>query len=138
MKRPNPAKAPKTRRTHLSARLTHKYVPGWADEDRWVSLTQAKLTGGTLLRMDDDGDYTERHEVRFTPQAWAEAHAVYRAHRKGEALSFPQWLARQISYNFTSGCRCEHDCCGHYQTGAWTRYQGQRRFSVQVNNYRNL
>lgn len=124
-------------RTHLYARLTHKYVPGWADEDNWVPLTPAKFTGPTLVSQNDDGDFTERREATLSPGAWACAQYLHRRHAK-EGVSLPRWLAAQIGDNLTSGCRCEHDCCGHLQVSAYAQYLGQRRFSVEVRHYRNV
>lgn len=124
-------------RYHLYARLTHHYNTAWAGEDDWVPLTPAKVTGATLTRQDDYGDFTERRELSFTPGAWACVQRLHRRHADA-GVSLVRWLAAQITDNFARGCRCEHDCCGHQQCGASAQYLGQRRFSLELSYYRNV
>jgi hypothetical protein len=134
---------PSTRRTQrirLDARLTFQYVQGWAYEDQWVSLASAKVTGATLVGITERGAFDEtrlvRHLVTLDAANWAQAKAVYRRHQPGP--TFTRWLANMASQHFACGCRCEHDCCGHWQTRVSARYIGKRRLSLELHNFRNL
>lgn len=136
---------PSTRRTQhirLDARLTFQYVQGWAYEDQWVPLANAKVTGATPAGIErfDYGDETRdvRHLVTLNPANWAQAKAVYRRHQADIQQPFTHWLANMASEHFACGCRCEHDCCGHWQTSASARYIGKRRLSLELHNFRNL
>lgn len=123
-------------KTHLYARLTRHYVTGWNHCDRWEPLTPARSTQPQLTHRDEDGGSTWRSLFTLTPGAWVCARWMHRRHAPKQA--FTHWLAQQIAENLASGCRCEHDCCGHLQQYATARYLGKRRFSVELRRYRNI
>lgn len=132
--------APRTQLIPIDARLSFHYVQGWRGEDRWETMTTARLTGGVLIDHDwEDYSTTHRHLLTFGPHGWQEAKRVYRRllPRK-ERPTFVRWLARMVAEHFAYGCRCEHDCCGHELGSASATYLGRRRFSVERHTTRNV
>ena len=126
------------RQHHIYARLTHKYVNGWKDLDRHEYVATVKLTPRRVTSEDDDGGYTAVTSGRVTSKALAQAHAMWR-HLPAELRgpSFRRWFANAVASEFDHGCRCEHDCCGHYQSYGTGRMEG-RTVVVRIRAYRNL
>jgi hypothetical protein len=53
-------------------------------------------------------------------------------------VSFEQ-IREVVRARYTGGCRCEHDCCGHYQSGVDRITHSKRReWLVHISAYRNL
>lgn len=122
---------------HIYARLTHKYRAGWAELDRHEYVTTLRLTAPKLLSIDDDGTKDRIVHGRISAKQREQARKVWeKLPRQGRA-PFKQWLCAAVSETFDYGCRCEHDCCGHYQNHAMARMYG-RNVVVAVHSYRNI
>jgi hypothetical protein len=111
------------RQFSLRARITHTYVPGWNDLDKWHDLGVATL-------------------ARVKPARWAENGESYRQLeivRVDSPGYRPRNIMRAIEDTMQSGCRCEHDCCGHIQTYVKrVRQLCPGTFAVLVGGYRNI
>jgi len=134
------------RTIYLEAQITHRYVPGWTHEcDKWWPIGMVKTTKPRVVQRDEDGDSEYSHcEVTFNRKVYAEAKAIWKRQRAtlrkehGRAITFTRWLCWQVAAYWIDGCRCEHDCCGHWQFSGHAHYLGKRRFSVQIRGYRNV
>lgn len=89
----------------LAKRETHNYTSAWKHLDRWSDIGEASVVAfGDESDPDSNGEAgsgwslvrIDRLEPDFTVQDAIEA------------------LADEYSY----GCKCEHDCCGHRFGGA--------------------
>ena len=121
----------------IHARLTHQYSAGWSHLDRFEYIATLKLTPPTLQKRYDDGDTNHIMYGRLSAKQREQARKVWEELPRLGRLKFKHWLQGAISSTFETGCRCEHDCCGHYQTYAVADLYG-RRVVVTVHNYRNL
>lgn len=134
----------------LYARTSHHYAPGWSHLDDYEFLGTFRHTEPRLAHVSEDGDLVHVLHAKFTPVLMAEARRAWRRHaprarswagreRKGEPfrLPFKLWLAGAIADGFTHGCRCEHDCCGHYQTSARVTIEG-RHVRIRTHSYQNV
>ena len=122
---------------HIYARLTHKYRAGWSHLDRHEYVFDLKLTPHKLVNRTDDGDLDHLLFGRISAKQREQARKVWEKLPRQDRGQFKHWLCRAISSEFVSGCQCEHDCCGHYQSYAATAIYG-RRVVVNVHSYRNL
>lgn len=122
---------------HIYARLTHKYRAGWSHLDRHEYVFDLKLTPHKLVNRTDDGDLDHLLFGRISAKQREQAKAVWEKLPSRDRGQFKHWLSRAISNEFVSGCQCEHDCCGHYQSYASANIYG-RRVVVNVHSYRNL
>lgn len=126
------------RQFHIYARLSHSYVTGWKHLDRHEFVCSLKLTPPRIVEVDDEGDYVSTTTGRVTAKALAEARKVWRSiPRDVRVPSFRQWFANAVASEFDEGCRCEHDCCGHYQSYGRGRLEG-RTVTVRIRSYRNI
>lgn len=122
---------------HIYARLTHKYRAGWSHLDRHEYVFDLKLTPHKLVNRTDDGDLDHILYGRISAKQRAQAKVVWEKLPRQDRPKFKHWLRDAIGSEFDSGCRCEHDCCGHYQSYAASAIYG-RRVVVNVHSYRNL
>ncbi len=120
----------------IYARLTHNYATGWAHLDRHEFLANLKLTPPKLVHVDENGDLTRHLHGRISAQQMRKLREAARRH-PSPIKSFRHRLQVAIAENFSGGCRCEHDCCGHYQQWAKVRLFGRKVF-VKVSSYQNL
>lgn len=108
----------------------HKqYIPAYMGNDREVldmGLKMKVVYNPKLYWRDDYGDSAER---------WVEV-TFNRGVTRDEL--------REACYEpFTSGCGCEHDCCGHINSSA-SAYDAHRlsrngrRWAVRLSYYRNV
>ncbi len=105
----------------LSMRLTYGYNSGWSHLDKWHELGEA-----TVVAV---GKPRENHESFRQIQIVEVKSQGYR----------PRNIARALSATMTSGCRCQHDCCGHFQSSpARIRPLRNGRFAVLMSGYRNV
>jgi hypothetical protein len=116
---PKPPPAPEP--FSISMRLTHGYVTGWNHLDRWHHLGEARVVDCGKSREDDES---------FRQTQIIEVNAPgYR----------PRNIMRAIDATMRFGCRCEHDCCGHYFGGATKiRKLPGNRYAVVVAGSRNI
>lgn len=134
----------------IYARLTHKYTTGWAHLDRQEFVGLFFVTEPRVTSMDDDGDYRSIVHGKLRLDTLANARKLWRKHApkdwvprhakrgtKPSRVPFKLWLRGQIGEGFADGCRCEHDCCGHYQRYARVFLEG-RHVRVLVTSYQNL
>lgn len=124
--------------THsIYVRLTHRYRAGWAHLDRHEHIIDLKLTPPRLVHRDEDD--TTQHVLfgRISAKQMRSLREIWRPLSGQTSLIFRHWLQIAISNTFESGCQCEHDCCGHYQSYAVAELSG-RRVVVNVRSYRNL
>jgi hypothetical protein len=94
---------------HAYKKLTHKYNPAWAhlDESEYMGF-DLKIVYGKA-RYSDDGE-----SVKTIAYATA-----------SKPVTKSQMY--QMLHAFDRSCRCEHDCCGHFNGGA--RYSGLKKVS---------
>lgn len=127
-------------RLPIECRITHRYNVGWAHLDRFEPIGSLNFTPQRETSCSYDGDVARVTQARL-PLAFLEAaRKVWREHadkHEGRRVPFKRWLGWQIGDSFDSGCRCEHDCCGHYQYRGSARIEGRRVF-VLVTACRNV
>lgn len=89
-----------TQTVHAYKKLTNRYNAAWAhlDEEESLDFSMEVFYGKT--RYDSDG---ERKKVV--------------AHVTVSRPITREELVQSLHY-FTTQCRCEHDCCGHWNGGA--------------------
>lgn len=74
---------------------------------------------------------------RFNQQGFDSGHSIVRV--RAPLLAAPQAINESMYAHFTHGCRCSHDCCGHWQTQVITvRHAKRREWLVEINHYRNV
>jgi hypothetical protein len=108
----------------LSARLSHKYVNGWSNLDRWHYIGDARpIPTGRASRWDENGESFRRFEL-------LEVNA---------GNTRPDNVKRAIMDTMQTGCRCEHDCCGHVQSYvSAVRRLDSNLYAATVRGYRNV
>lgn len=121
----------------IYARLTHKYRAGWSYLDRHEYVFDLKLTPRKLVNRTDDGDLDHILFGRISAKQREQARKVWEELPRQDRGQFKHWLRAAIGSAFDSGCQCEHDCCGHYQSYAMARMYG-RNVVVKVHSYRNI
>lgn len=108
----------------LARRLTHGYVNGWKDLEKWHDLGTGRVIRRKDAREDSDGGYSQLVIIEVEPDA-----GKYR----------PRNIMRAIADTMQHGCRCEHDCCGHIQTHvARTRRLRDGRYAAIISGYPNI
>jgi hypothetical protein len=105
-------------------RLTYRYHNGWKDLDQYEDLGWRWHVLGTA-RVEEHSweSITLRYWVRVS-------RLVTRAE-----------MAAAMSAEFNAWCRCEHDCCGHYQWHVITseiRKIKRREWVVPIRALRNV
>lgn len=83
----------------LSTRITHRYNVGWSHLDKWHDMGTARVV--------DMGKRRESEETYRQTQIIEVKAPGYR----------PRNIMRALRETLSFGCRCEHDCCGHYFGG---------------------
>ncbi len=103
----------------LSKRLTYKYADGWAGLDRHVDLGTARALGEKTVSQGSDSRTTL---VLFLVASKAR----------------PANVKRAFYDSLRKSCRCEHDCCGHWQSSASkVRHLGKGLYAVKISSYVN-
>lgn len=108
-------------------RLTHQYSQGWSHLDKHEYI----------------GEFKVLNSPRHIPPALHEAESgdlgTYLM-----AVCAPRGvpnkvIAEVLEEEFSTSCRCEHDCCGHIQRSARRAIKTNRRtWIVPVHVYRNV
>lgn len=90
-------------------------------------LGQAKVLAARNKSESDDGT-----SVQFTQRvvagSWFDASNPKHVER----------VARSIAYSFSRDCRCEHDCCGCWNGGAWVEHVKGREFIARASYGANV
>lgn len=105
----------------LEKKTTHKYRSGYSYLDDGEEIGTARQIGSKLKSKDSEG---ERHLLLFLVNSQAPHEEIVSA----------------FYDTLRTGCRCEHDCCGHYQThvAAVKRIKGGKMYAVLQSSYRNI
>lgn len=105
----------------LERRLTHKYNAGWSglDESEFVGTARPLLS--KTQRKDDE---SQRTFSLF----------LVKSEDSEENIKSAFYDTMQ------SGCRCVHDCCGHWQSSVSRvkRLKGGKMYAVLSSAYRNI
>ncbi len=111
----------------LSARLTFHYAAGYDSLDEWTE----EIGKFSVLNAQH---HPGHNDIDSTLTLRVDKSAFTRAHNQ------PDTIVAQALYNtLTKGCRCEHDCCGHWQTMVTRVHKTKRKeWSVDVHAYRNV
>jgi hypothetical protein len=107
-------------------RLTFQFNDGWKDEDEHEFLGEFMILKSRIRQSSNhdtsNGEAGERIYTVRAPRCVSEADII-----------------NALRDAFTSGCRCEHDCCGHLQTYAYLpKRQKRRTWVVEVRCYYNV
>jgi hypothetical protein len=107
-------------------RLTFGYATGWSRLDEHEYVGEFRLLNSRLSPPTDKAEeYGEEGTYFITVRAPRGA--------SHEAI------AEALQAEFNSGCRCEHDCCGHVQHSAGKPIHKKRRnWVVPVRAYLNI
>jgi len=125
----------------LEYRLTHHYVQGWASLDKYAYACLAQHTLLRTVRGRNDLDSsTSACVVTVSPLALEAAKANYREAKRhhDKVPTFSQFLCLAVGEAFSGGCRCEFDCCGHWQYNGSASQTKRREFVVTIHGYRNV
>lgn len=117
----------------IDLRKTHGYTNGWAELDEWQPVANAFILkrgerdyGDPEKTTDYGSSYTRTMTVKITKRLPGVS--------EGD-------IKRALADTFTQGCRCEHDCCGHWQVYAnsWqVRRNKRKEYRVIVNASANI
>lgn len=111
----------------LSARLTNHYAQGYDEMDEWTEEV-GKFSVLNAKHYPGYDDINSTLTLRVDPSEFT------RAHNRPVEL-----IAQAIVNTLTKGCKCEHDCCGHWQTAVWRVTNVKRKeWAVDVRAYRNV
>ena len=107
-------------------RQTFHYVNGWSNLDEHEYVGEFRLLNSRHVPPSDyEAEYGDAGTYFMTVRA---PRGVSR-----EAIS------EALQTEFTTGCRCEHDCCGHIQHSAGVPIHKKRRnWVVPVSAYYNV
>lgn len=106
---------------HLSKRLTYHYTTGWDHLDKWHEMGTARIIREGKRREEDES-MRVLQIVEVKAEGYRPANII---HALRDAMSF--------------GCRCEHDCCGHFFGGpARIRKLRGNRYAVLLTASRNV
>lgn len=105
---------------NLSRLLTRKYVPAYSYLDKSEDVGTARRL--TVRRSREDGE-SYREFSLFLVSSTCDKQAIIDA----------------LYDTLRSGCRCEHDCCGHYQNSVIkVRPLKGNLYAVLTSAYRNI
>lgn len=109
---------------HLSRRLTFRYNAAWASLDESEEVGTARvLSRKDFGRPDPHGESKRTLSLMSVCAREATEEAVREA------------ICETLQYS----CRCEHDCCGHWQTSvSRARKLGGGLWAVLMSSYRNV
>lgn len=101
----------------IEARLTTRYVQGYAHLDNWVRVCDARITAPRVVALPDDEEASDGGAVaRLVVLTPADLTAARNAHRRSggdKTQSFTKWMNRAIEESLSGGgCGHEYDCCG--------------------------
>ncbi len=104
-------------------KLTHKYNPAWSelDDDEYMGFDLKVVYG--KARYSDDGESVKTIAYATTSKPVTETQMY------------------QMLHAFDRSCRCEHDCCGHFNGGARTPKQlsrNGRKWAITLSYYANV
>ena len=107
-------------------RLTFQFNDGWKGEDAHEFIGEFVMLRCRIRPPSDkEAGHGAAGERIFTVR-------VPRGLSRGDIIHALQDV-------FTTGCRCEHDCCGHLQTRARLPRRSKRReWVVEVSRYYNV
>jgi hypothetical protein len=105
----------------LERRLTHRYNVGWSHLDDNEEVGTARVVSSRTKR--NDGESQRVFSLLLV--------------KSGEG---EQSIKDAIRDTMQSGCRCEHDCCGHWQSSVSRvrRIKGGNVYAVLQSAYRNI
>jgi len=83
----------------LTRRTTRKYSAGWSHLDDSKNVGTARVLSSSIVDRDKFGEYRVQTLIL-----------------RVRSTCPPDEVRDAIHDTLTSGCRCEHDCCGHVQT----------------------
>lgn len=111
---------------HGYRRLTFGYSSGWSNLDEHEYVGEFRLLNSRRAApTTEEEEYGEAGTYFLT----------VRAPRGASAEAIEDVLRTE----FTNGCRCEHDCCGHVQHSAGKPiHKKQRNWVVPVRAYLNV
>ena len=103
----------------LSKRLTHKYANGWDYLDEHAEIGTARALGSKVTKEDGESKTTL---------------ALFLVASKESVQDVKTSLHDSLRHS----CRCEHDCCGHWQsTVSKVRHLGKGLYAVRLSSYIN-
>lgn len=103
----------------LSKRLTHKYASGWEYLDESLDIGTARPLGQKTMKEDGESKTVL---------------ALFLVNSKARVPN----VKAAFYDTLRSGCRCEHDCCGHWQGSvSKVRHLGNGLYVVRSSHYRN-
>lgn len=107
-------------------RLTFQFNDGWKGEDEYLFLGEFMILKSRLRHSNhQESSNGEAGERIYTVR-------VPRGVSRGDIIN-------ALRDTFTTGCRCENDCCGHLQTYAYLpRCLRRRTWVVEVRCYYNV
>ena len=105
---------------NLEKRLTHRFTTGWSALDEHEEIGTARVLAQKEAGRDDENK---------------RAFLLLLVHSQ----SSPEDIKSAIRDTMTNGCRCEHDCCGHWQHGVSKvrRLKNGKLYAVKTYAYRN-
>ena len=103
----------------LYKRLTHKYADGWSYLDKSLYIGTARSLGQKTMKEDGESKTVL---------------ALFLVNSKARVPN-----VKEAFYDtLRSGCRCEHDCCGHWQSSvSKVRHLGNGLYVVRSSHYVN-
>lgn len=105
-------------------RVTHQYRDGYSELDEWIDAGfKVKVLGGARKIIND------KHGENVT--------IIY--HVRAPKNVRPELVRYVCNGQFATGCTCEHDCCGHWQSflSAFKKI-GRGKYVALVNWYVNV
>jgi hypothetical protein len=104
---------------NLRKRLTHKYANGWDYLDEFDDIGTARALGQKTTREDGESKTTLGLFLVSSKES-------------------PEDVKRSLYDTLGHSCRCEHDCCGHWQTSvSKVRHLSKGLYAVRCSHYRN-
>ena len=102
-------------------RLTHGYNSGWSHLDKWHSLGEARVIANGKRRENFDS-YRLLQIVEVIAPGYRHKNVI-----------------RALQETMSYGCRCEHDCCGHFSGyPARIRKLKTGKYAVMMSGSRNV
>ncbi len=103
----------------LHKRTTHKYASGWSHLDESEHIGTARCLGQKTTKQD----------------GWTKTSlGLFLVSSKHDSEEVKQALRDSLSHH----CRCEHDCCGHWQTDVYkVRHLGKGLYAARLSSYVN-
>lgn len=117
-------------------KLTHIYNPGWDYLDKRRYVGQFRVLSRKHINTDP------KHEESYGIYGMLFTVKVPRSLRHARSGT-REWetIAKVLMYEFSRGCRHEHDCCGCFNGGAWggtLRRTKPGEFTIFAKYYMNI